>query len=302
MNEKIEQARKIIQDAIDEYKPVSIVALYSGGYDSLVMTHVVHNHFGGIKVRSINTMMSADGWEDYVRKVASRYGWNHGVYRNERGFEQYKKWVAGQGQPYTPSSHHKVYNRLKGRAIDAMKRDEKRGHSRTAKVLFLSGIRKFEGASAKRAKLTSPYSHYGSAVFCNPLFWWRDDDLIKYRIANNLPENPFYDTVSGSGDCQCNWGQFTDMETLVKHSPELAKGNVSEIDRISRENHGYGWGESPDYWTQQEKKGQRTLFDLPESDDAQTTPFLCANCSRGKDNKSNEAEANHMFQRGFDWG
>jgi hypothetical protein len=61
---------------------------------------------------------------------------------------------------------------------------------------------------------------------------------------------------------------------LQKHSPELAAGNVAEIDRISRECHGYGWDGTPD--------GQMEMFEDEAGEAELTTPFLCQNCSRSK--------------------
>src|SRR5690606_33710059 len=120
------------------------------------------------------------------------------------GFNEYVAWVEQNGQPYSRMGHTRAYARLKDRAIDAMKRDHKT--HRYDRILFVSGIRKYE--SAERGTFESPFSRRGSGVFVNPLFYWRDEDLLAYRLEHDLPTNPFYETVGGSGDCQCNWGNF----------------------------------------------------------------------------------------------
>ena len=78
------------------------------------------------------------------------------------------------------------------------------------------------------------------------------------------------------------------MQRLKRESPELAAGNAAAVDAVSREYHGYGWGEIP---------GNR-LFTFTDLDDGQfTAPFLCSNCSRAHSpapGKSAAAEAVYM--------
>lgn len=294
----IDNARDITEKAITDHNPSHVLCLFSGGYDSMVATHVIHAFDLSLPVLvySIDTQLSADGWRDYVTRVARQFGWRHDIYDNGGGYEEYAGWVEKNGQPYSRKGHMFAYNRLKGRAIDAMKRDHKTG--RFDRILMISGVRKNE--SSARQKLESPYSRYGSAVFVNPLFHWLENHMLAYRLEHELPENPFYETVGGSGDCQCNWGQFIDLETLKKHSPCLAQSRVAYLDKLSRENHGWGWGEKPSEYDLRKQEGQMELF--PEEQDfdgVPTSPFLCEGCSRSKSPRlgRSEAEQSAMLQR-----
>ncbi len=284
--DKIEQSDQIIRTAIKTWKPTAIISLFSGGYDSLTTTHLAHALDFRPTVYAINTKMSADGWHDYVFSVAAAYSWKFSIYDNQKGFLEWVEWVRLNGCPYSREGHHKTYNRLKGRGIEAILKRHK-GHYYN-KVLFLSGIRQSE--SKEREKLTKPINRLGksNAIYVNPIFYWSHDDVLEYRLKHNLPTNPFYETVGGSGDCQCNWGQFITLPALARHSPRLAEGNVALIDEISRENHGYGWDEEPG----------RRLFNSAEIDEGQfTSPFLCSNCSRSHSpapGKSAAAEAVYM--------
>ena len=96
-------------------------------------------------------------------------------------------------------------------------------------------------------------------------------------MGNDLPINPFYETVGGSGDCQCNWGKFITLDKLRKYSPKLACGNVALIDKLSKENHGYGWDGSA--------AGQMELLEDFEDEGEMCSPFLCEGCSRSKSPK-----------------
>ncbi len=273
MLDLIEQSDQIIQQAIDTWKPKAIISLYSGGYDSLVTTYLAHAlRREQIHVYSINTKMSADGWTDYITQVAAAYQWHFSIYDNQAGFEEWLQWVEINGCPIYTEGHKRTYNRLKGRAIEAILKARK-GHYYD-KVLFLSGIRKAE--SREREKLKHPINRMGknsNAIFANPLFYWSNDDVTHYRMIHELPTNPFYEAVGGSGDCQCNWGNFITLPKLRQHAPILADGNVALVDKISRQHHGYGWDEEP---------GAK-LFDFSTLDEGQfTAPFLCSNCSRTK--------------------
>lgn len=286
------QAREIVDKAIELYHPSTIIVLYSGGFDSLVAAHVLHR-LGlllPIFVYSIETYLSADGWRDYVCGVASSFSWKHDIYDNQKGFGQYVQWVTEFGCPFSLSGHKKAYARLKGRAIDAMLKDHKK-HDHD-KVLFISGIRKAE--SKERDKLESPINARpgkASWVYANPLFYWTDEQVLAYRLDHDLPENPFYATVGGSGDCQCNWGRFINLEKLRRYSPKLAAGNVAMLDEISRTKHGYGWDGTPEW-----AKDQMALLDLPDDDEGELRPFLCSTCSRRKSPGYQEAQEERYLQ------
>lgn len=189
-------------------------------------------------------------------------------------------------------SHYESFitTRLKDRSFDEALRQHKTKWS--DKVLCLSGIRQAE--SAERQQYDEPVQRRGRSnlIFANPILHWTDEDLYRFRIENDLPENPFYNTVGGSGDCQCNWGNFITLDRLKRFSPELAAGNVALVDQISKDRHGYGWdGENPN---------QVKMFDLDDLDYGEpTTPFLCSNCSRGKRTEKMKAAEFVALQRGL---
>lgn len=293
------EPKQIIENAIEEWNPSQIICLYSGGNDSLVMTHLVHTFDLPLPVYvySIDTLLSADGWRDYVCSVADKFGWIHDIYTNKKGFEEFVEWVGNNGCPYTEVGHERVYNRLKDRVIFDILRDHKMHrpdkpkrwqHKKFDKLLFLSGIRKYE--SRKRMELENPIQRRGlsSAIFANPIFYWKDSDVIKYKVDYNLPQNPFYDTIGGSGDCQCNWGNFIEVEDVKKHSPNLYK-KIKYINELSLLRKGWGYDTRPDVDGKIDEEEIKNLV----------SPFLCQNCSRSK-KKLTEAEMNVVFNRMFE--
>lgn len=287
----LEKSQEILTRAIDEWKPVALVSLFSGGYDSAITTHVLHRldtHGLPIQVWAIDTQLSADGWREYVQRVAAGQGWNFQIYDNKKGFEQYKQVVTYHGQPYSRTGHTYAFQRLKERGFDAIHMMSKT--ARHDKTLFVSGTRRAESAARANA---DEINRVGTSnkIFAAPIVHWTNEECDYYRIEHNLPDNPFYDTVRGSGDCQCNWGRFITYRMLCKHSPELAAGNVAEIDRISRELHGYGWDGTPE--------GQTEMFEDHDGEAELTSPFLCQNCSRAKVRAPSRLVEQRILQESF---
>lgn len=284
-------SQRILSEAIELYQPRQIVCLFSGGYDSMVATHLarrLNRHDVPMSVWSIDTKLSADGWIEYVSGVAEelQFGDFH-IYDNQKGFNQYIHFVTLCGNPYSLSGHKHAFRRLKERGIDAIHMLYKR--ERHDKTLFVSGMRREESVNRANA---DEYHKNGDTCKCfvAPVVYWSDEDIARYRIENDLPDNPFYGTVKGSGDCQCNWGNFIDYEVLEHFSPRLAAGNVALLDDISREHHGYGWDGVPPVKVHPD---QMPL--LPEDDSC--GPFLCSNCSR-RSGKHQSAEQ-VILQRGL---
>ena len=271
---ELEKSQCILTTAVETFKPVALIALFSGGYDSMITTHILHRlntHGLPIQVWAIDTQLAADGWREYVQGVATGQGWNFQIYDNKIGFQAFVKLVEKFGCPRSRQGHTTVFRRLKERGLDAILKVNKRHY--TDKVLFVSGMRRAESPDRQEAKEVERVG-ISNKIFAAPIVHWTNDECDFYRIENNLPDNPFYNTVKGSGDCQCNWGNFINMRTLQKYSPALAAGNVATIDQISRESHGYGWDG---------KIEAQAEFLQDFSDEAElTSPFLCTGCSRAK--------------------
>lgn len=297
--------QQILTNAILKWQPKSLVSLYSGGYDSAVTTHLLHtlDTYGlPIRVAAIDTQLSADGWSDYVRSVADKQRWDFKIYKSDKAWQQFVTLVIHQGCPRTRPMHTYVFQKIKGRVIEAIHMERKealrverhdlsKGIVRGAKTLFISGMRRAESAFRKEAQEVERIGH-SNRIFASPIVHWSQEDCDVYRVENGLPDNPFYGTVKGSGDCQCNWGDFISIETLRQHSPDLAGGNVALIDKISRDLHGFGWDS-------RDRVAQALLIPPEIEKVTLTTPFLCQGCSRAKVRTTAKAVEKVMLQRGI---
>lgn len=107
----------------------------------------------------------------------------------------------GKGQ------HGVAYTTLKERRIEERLRLAKKGHPRSANVLFLSGVRRDE--SGRRAN-RPPMSEKWSAKFVNPLIDWTNGQMTLARERYGIPQSDVAALLHRSGECNC--GAFADAE------------------------------------------------------------------------------------------
>src|SRR5436189_263454 len=118
---------EIINKAIEDNKPIYAIALFSGGYDSLVTTHVamsyLKRHHPSLPrfTAHINTGIGIEETRTFVRNTCKEYKWELKEYHSPFKYEDI---VLEHGFP-GPASHRYMYIRLKERAIDEMVRAHK---------------------------------------------------------------------------------------------------------------------------------------------------------------------------------
>jgi len=148
--ERHEEARRLLREACDRYRPAAIFLMLSGGYDSLATAHVAYqtvlNHTVGlfpgsdsqplITVVHINTGIGIAETRQYVRQMALWQGWPLAEYTTPI---KYKDIVRKHGFP-GPDAHRYLYLQLKGRAIDALVRDHT-VHRSSWRDLFVTALR-----------------------------------------------------------------------------------------------------------------------------------------------------------------
>ena len=236
---RAEDPDELIARARAEHRPVAVWCLFSGGNDSTVLADRCREHYDGLAW--IDTGTAVPGVAEFVREYAEWIGkplrvlhagnayremvmgdlvwWARFVAahdrdpdlsiaafiaRDERLHGRASGGELGQvphGFP-GPGAHGRAYNRLKERQIMALLRESKQGHPRSARVLFLSGVRRAE--SRRRAK-REPINRLArsSAVFANPLIDWTGTDMRRYRAEHGIQESPAAALLHRSGECNC---------------------------------------------------------------------------------------------------
>lgn len=246
--ELLHQARLILADAIEEHNPVAIYLALSGGNDSRCTTHVAlpllasDPRFRGAVL--VDTGIAVPEAHDAVREYAEGVGVPLTIQRTP---ESYEAAVLEHGFP-GPSQHGMMYIRLKERAIRLVTAKAKEGSSRLSRVMFVSGVRKYE--SKRRVALSRPVQRDGARVWVNPLFWWTTPERNAYQQANGISRNPISEIICGSsGDCLCGAMADPDGEKEM-HSLEVwFPGTAARLRALERKARAAGvwckWGHKP---------------------------------------------------------
>jgi len=274
---------EILDLAISEHNPSHVFALFSGGHDSLVNTHITMQHPRASAVIHIDTGIGIPQTQDFVRETCAQYGWDLLIYRavdNVRADgtpdpQVYEDLVTEFGFP-GPGHHQKMYSRLKGRQVERLVRDHKT--HRTDRILLATGLRQNE--SLRRMAYSDPVTRVGAQLWVNPIFYWSGPDCTEYMAANGLKRNEVKDLLCMSGECLCgayaSEGELDEIETFF---PKVGSRLRDLEKRVRAAGFPWGWNDAPPAWWSEWKRGQNFLPNFsPESlDDSLPLP-LCSTC------------------------
>lgn len=198
MRDAVEEAHQILAHAIAEYQPTAVLAMLSGGHDSLCAAHLASRHeafFTGAV--HIHTGIGIRESRRHAYESAKQFGWPFRVYRPRKG-NRYHEMVLANGFP-GPFSHRFAYIRLKERSIRRMVRDHKQ--DRHARVMLVTGVRAQE--SKRRMGSVEPVNVEGARVWVAPIVNWSSADKEAYMAAHAIPINPVTQRLCMSGECLC---------------------------------------------------------------------------------------------------
>jgi 3'-phosphoadenosine 5'-phosphosulfate sulfotransferase (PAPS reductase)/FAD synthetase len=234
----VEEARKLIRLAVKLYRPHAVVAMCSGGNDSLCSTHIAMSTGLVTGVASINTTIGIRQTREHMQAVADRFGW---PLRWVMPPKSYRELCGRFGMP-GPGGHNLIYQRLKERCIRQLVRESKR--TRKGKVMLVTGCRSSE--SERRMGHTEPLQREGARMWVAPIINWDDQDKTVYQVANGIPLNPVKPVLGISGECLC--GAFAkpgERAKIAEHYPEAyaeiiaceqaASSNAQNCDRKNGE-------------------------------------------------------------------
>lgn len=72
---KIVRARAILTEAVKEHKPREIFGLFSGGYDSLVVSHLLWRFTENMGVAHLRTGIGIEETHIYVQETCALRSW-----------------------------------------------------------------------------------------------------------------------------------------------------------------------------------------------------------------------------------
>lgn len=291
VEEMIAEGRRILAEAIEQYKPFAIVAAYSGGDDSIVSTHFAMENVPGCVVFNADTLIGLGPTRKHIADVCERYKWPLEVVRAEArgkpGPKSADEWVQGETAYEEivlnhgfggPPMHPRMYQNLKEKPLCRFRKELQAG-KRGGRILVVSGIRHDESsirAGYKRAHADQPKQ---GLAWVNPFYWRTAADFEMYRQEFGLPRNPVKRLCGISGECCCGtFGSRSERESYRTIDPEFS-AYLDSLEARVRERFPWGWGESPPQWWRDQKVGQSFLFD---SFDGPKFQPMCVGCVNGR--------------------
>lgn len=295
IEQKVQESLKIIDDAVEEYKLKKLFALFSGGHDSLVSTHVASQHPAFAGVLHIHTGIGVEQTRQFVRDTCESYEWPLFVYKATEyqkadGTPEpqiYEDLVMEYGFP-GPFFHPMMYQRLKERPLQQFIRDRKKedwagwGES----VGLGSGVRQQE--SRIRMGYESPVSVVEDQVWVASCFYWSKHECTAYRTFYGLPSNDVVELLCMSGECLCGaYARKGELDILEACYPETAQ-RLRDLEKRVKDETPYFWGWDhpiPDWWSNEEDKAE-----MLQSFDSDTL-HMCYSCNAKHERTEEELKA-----------
>lgn len=238
---KISRAFGLMDKAVAQYKPIGVYAMFSGGHDSLVATHLASKHPLFTAVWNINTGIGIDKTRQFVHDTCLERGWPL-----KRGYAElcgqfYADIVKKHGFP-GPIQHRLMYIQLKERPLRRLIREAKK--RRNDRVMLVTGVRSEE--STTRMGYDAPITKEAAKVWVSPIIDWTASECNEYIEANGLKRNEVVDLMHMSGECLCGAyarpGEFKEIKCWF---PETAH-QIQEIEaEVRGRGFNWGWGEIP---------------------------------------------------------
>jgi 3'-phosphoadenosine 5'-phosphosulfate sulfotransferase (PAPS reductase)/FAD synthetase len=215
----------LIDQAIVEHAPIAVYAMFSGGHDSLVSTHLTSTHPRFSGAVHINTGIGIRQTREYVRETCAVYGWP--LLELSHAGNAYEQMVTEAGFPYGEIPHRFAYIRLKERLVARLIREAK--VNPLDRVVLVTGVRRQE--SKRRKGTVEPIKRVGCTVWVAPIADMSDSEKAHYIDANELPRNPVVDHLHMSGECLCGaYATDGELEMIRFFYPDAA----AEIECLQR--------------------------------------------------------------------
>jgi 3'-phosphoadenosine 5'-phosphosulfate sulfotransferase (PAPS reductase)/FAD synthetase len=255
---------EIIQEALNTYKPVMVLLLFSGGHDSMCSTHFAASYLKlkdiPFKVYHGDTTIYIERTRQYVKDQCKAYGWDLVIKSPPKIEDTYREVVRKHGFPGpNRQAHSFMYRKLKERALrHYITHEVKSSPYARENVLLISGARQSE--SAIRMGYQDYMKKENSKIWCSPLFYWHKINIENYMAGNQISRNPVKDKLGISGECLC--GCFSDkgeLDRLDQHFPDDAD-KIHELHELAIENgHPWPWAMGPNEWYKIHPPGQLSM-------------------------------------------
>lgn len=246
----MKEAKRIMDQAVAEYRPAKIFCLFSGGHDSQVATHFVMENYRHLspEVAHIDTGIGIPETQQFVINTCKKYGWPLKIYRAAENTKAdgtpdpmiYDDIVIASGFP-GPGAHRIMYSKLKQRQVRRLVREHKK--NRKDRIMLVSGVRRQE--SKRRMGTTEECYREGAQVWVAPMLYMSSSDQKHYMMNWALSENPVKLKLCMSGECLC--GAFAhegELDEIRYWYPEVAKRIDRLQEKVAAAGHSGTWEDS----------------------------------------------------------
>lgn len=250
VSDLIRESHYILDAAIDSLivqesrSCAATVGLFSGGNDSTTLCHVMRERI--THLAHANTTIGIEQTREFVRSTALNWGLPLLEYAPPRESDHYRTLVLEHGFP-GPGHHFKMYQRLKERSLNEVRRELLKGLDKSWRLVYLAGRRRSE--SSRRSNIPAA-ERENRIVWVSPMVNWTKLDLNTYRLMqSDVPVNPVTEMIHMSGECLC--GSFAhkgELDEIAEWFPEVADQIHSLEDEIRfrsdipDERKTWGWG------------------------------------------------------------
>ena len=204
--------------------------LFSGGDDSLALTHMAMEQGWADFVIHLNTNSSIPENIDYVREVCEEYQWPIFIISSPMPLDTFAYRYGFPGS----SCHTMAFQYFKGRQLGHFYR------KRSGDVKLFSGVRKLE-SDRRMENIEAEVQYEDASESGNFTGWWvsplidkTDDWVHEYRERHDLPRNPISQKIHRSGDCQClAYGNRSEELVMIEAEyPEFAEWLLNVEKRV----------------------------------------------------------------------
>jgi 3'-phosphoadenosine 5'-phosphosulfate sulfotransferase (PAPS reductase)/FAD synthetase len=209
---------------------VDRAVLFSGGDDSLALTHMAMEQSWADIVIHLATNSGVPENIDYVRHVCQKYQWPLIILGSPMPLDlfAYRYGFPGSG------CHTMAFNYFKGRQLSYFE-SHRRGDMK-----FFSGVRRLE-SDRRMQNIEGEVEYESSSDGGNFDGWWlsplidkSDEWVTRYRNIHDLPRNSIAKRLHRSGDCHClAFGHRDEELTLLQAEyPDFAEWLLNVEQRV----------------------------------------------------------------------
>jgi 3'-phosphoadenosine 5'-phosphosulfate sulfotransferase (PAPS reductase)/FAD synthetase len=260
----IETSKEIVARAIKDYDPFAMIALFSGGNDSLVLLSVLNEL--NIKLDAIvhvNTGTGIPQTLEFVRKFCAASGTRYIEASAGNVYEKYvlTKGFFGRGL----DAHTYCYHLLKASPLRKAISLHLRQGKKNRRILLFNGVRVDESDNRKynfaKNEITISDPTRTNDLWVNVIHWWKTQYRDQYIQGNNLQRNPVSIELNRSAECMCGSMQGTfDRYIAGQYCPAWGKWLDDLEKKVIDNGFPWKWGEEISKSHLMERDGQLNLF------------------------------------------